>query len=177
NLAGGAQNDCYIGPDSFRHFFKYLPVAASHLPDITFRLKAPDGHPDGWSQKRKWSADEVTPFEKTRVLNPEPNRKQVEIIRNKFAERFPSIGKPEIKLAWAGMIDVMPDIVPIVDRVPNHSNLIVATGMSGHGFGIGPGFGKIIAEMVQGKTPGHDISRFRFTRFTDGSKLEPGPDI
>ena len=39
------------------------------------------------------------------------------------------------------MIDAMPHIVPIVDRVPNIDGLILATGMSGHGFGIGPGFG------------------------------------
>ena len=75
------------------------------------------------------------------------------------------------------MIDVMPDIVPIVDRVPTMPGLIVATGMSGHGFGIGPGFGKIIAAMIQDKPAGHDIKRFRFSRFSDGSKLEPGPSI
>ena len=90
---------------------------------------------------------------------------------------FLRIGSPKIKNAWAGMIDCMPDIVPIMDRVPALPGLIVATGMSGHGFGIGPGFGKIISEIVQNKTPGHDISRFRFSRFSDGSKLEPGPAI
>jgi len=177
NLAGGARSDCYIGRDSFRHLFKYLPVAASHLPDITFRLAAPKGFPDGWGTRRTWEGDETTPFEQTRVLNPEPNLKQVEIMRENFARRFPVVGKPVIKHAWAGMIDAMPDIVPIVDRVPGKDGLIIATGMSGHGFGIGPGFGKIIAEMLCNKTPGHKMDRFRFSRFTDGSRLEVGPDI
>jgi len=49
--------------------------------------------------------------------------------------------------------------------------------MSGHGFGIGPGFGKIIAAMVQNKPTGYDMTRFRFSRFSDGSKIEPGPSI
>lgn len=177
NLAGGARSDCYIGRDSFRHFWKYLPVATAHLPDITFRPLAPKGFPDAWSTKRKWAGDEVSPFEKTRVLNPEPNLKQVEIIRNNFAKRFSVVGKPKINKAWAGMIDAMPDVVPIVDRVPQLQGLIIATGMSGHGFGIGPGFGKILSEMVKGQTPGFDMKRFRFSRFTDGSKLEVGPDI
>ena len=177
NLAGGARSDCYIGRDSFRNFLKYLPVAAAHLPDITFRPSAPKGFPDAWGTKRKWSGDEITPFEKMRVLDPKPNLKQVETMRDNFAKRFPVVGKPVIKHAWAGMIDAMPDIVPIVDRVPQMQGLIIATGMSGHGFGIGPGFGKILAEMVQGKTPGHKMDRFRFSRFTDGSKLEVGPDI
>lgn len=177
NLAGGARSDCYIGPDAFRNFMKYLPVASAHLPDITFRLSAPKGFPDAWSTQRKWAEDEVSPFEKTRVLNPAPNLKQVETLRSNFAKVFPSVGKPEIRHAWAGMIDAMPDVVPIVDRVPQLPGLIIATGMSGHGFGIGPGFGKILNEMVSGKRPGHDMSRFRFSRFTDSSKLEVGPDI
>ena len=177
NLAGGANHDLYIGPDAFRHFFKYLPVAREHLKDTTFRLSAPRGFPDSWALPRNWSGDELSPFEKMRVLNPEPNRKQVETIRKNFHSRFPHLGKPEIKHAWAGMIDTMPDIVPVVDRVAALPGLIIATGMSGHGFGIGPGFGKIVSAMVQEKPVGHDLTRFRLSRFSDGSKLEPGPAI
>ena len=177
NLAGGARHDLYIGPDAFRHFFKYLPVAAEHLSDTSFKLTAPKGYPDGWRTPRTWAADEETPFETMRVLDPEPNHQQVAQLRKSFAERFPEIGEPDILHTWAGMIDAMPDIVPIVDRVPSLDGLIIATGMSGHGFGIGPGFGKIIAELAQNKPVGHDISRFRFSRFSDGSKLEPGPSI
>lgn len=176
-LAGGANHDLYVGPDAFRHFLKYLPVAAEHLPDTTFRFAAPKGYPDSWTLARKWQADEETPFERMRVLDPAPNRKQIERIRINFANRFPHIGKPKIKHAWAGMIDTMPDVVPIVDRTAEIPGLIIATGMSGHGFGIGPGFGKIISEMVQGKSIGHDINRFRISRFSDGSKLQPGPSL
>lgn len=176
-LAGGARHDLYVGPDAFRSFAKYLPVAAEHLPDTTFRFAAPTGFPDAWTTPRKWREDETSPFEVMRVLDPKPNRRQIESIRENFASRFPQLGKPDISHAWAGMIDVMPDVVPIVDRVPQLEGLIIATGMSGHGFGIGPGFGKIISQMVQGKPTGHDMRRFRFSRFSDGSKLEPGPSI
>ncbi len=177
NLAGGANHDLFVGPDAFRHFFKYLPVAAEHLPDTTFRFAAPKGYPDAWNLQRKWRADEQSPFERMRVLNPKPNAKQVERIRSNFAKRFPALGKPKIKHAWAGMIDTMPDVVPVVDRTAEIPGLIIATGMSGHGFGIGPGFGKIIAAMAQNKPVGHDISRFRISRFSDGSKVRPGPSI
>ena len=73
------------------------------------------------------------------------------------------------------MIDAMPDVVPIVDRVPSLEGLIVATGMSGHGFGIGPAFGKAIAHIAHGLDVGHDMRRFRSERFADGSAVEPGP--
>ena len=35
-----------------------------------------------------------------------------------FAKRFPELGAPVIANAWGGVIDVMPDIVHIVARVP-----------------------------------------------------------
>ena len=75
------------------------------------------------------------------------------------------------------MIDTMPDIVPIVDREPSLPGLVVATGMSAHGFGIGPAYGKAIAHLIAGKEVGHKMHRFRATRFSDGSKLNPGPSL
>ena len=75
------------------------------------------------------------------------------------------------------MIDVMPDVVPVMDEVPSHPGLFVATGFSGHGFGFGPGAGKVMADMIQGKSPAYDLSRFRFSRFSDGSVMEPGPGL
>ncbi|MDJ0823055.1 MAG: FAD-dependent oxidoreductase, partial [Paracoccaceae bacterium] len=76
-----------------------------------------------------------------------------------------------------GMIDVLPDVVPVVDHVKALPGLIAVTGMCGHGFGIGPAFGRIAADMAAGDDPGHDLSRFRLSRFSDGSKMVPGPNI
>ena len=71
----------------------------------------------------------------------------------------------------------MPDVVPVVDEVPHLPGLFIGTGMSGHGFGIGPAFGRILADMMSGSEVGHEMSRFRFERFTDGSKLVMGPGM
>jgi glycine/D-amino acid oxidase-like deaminating enzyme len=49
--------------------------------------------------------------------------------------------------------------------------------MSGHGFGIGPAVGRILADLAAGRPAGHDLSRFRFGRFTDGTVMVPGPDV
>ncbi len=49
--------------------------------------------------------------------------------------------------------------------------------MSGHGFGIGPGMGEVVARLVMGEAPGHDLSRFRLSRFSDGSRIAPGPSL
>lgn len=87
------------------------------------------------------------------------------------------MGRPRLRAAWAGMIDTMPDVVPVVDRVASLPGLTIATGMSGHGFGIGPGMGRVVADLVAGGDPGHDLARFRLSRFTDGSALVPGPSL
>ena len=71
----------------------------------------------------------------------------------------------------------MPDIVPVVDHCADLPGLTIATGMSGHGFGIGPGMGRVIASLVTGGPVGHDLSRFRMGRFTDGSAVRLGAGL
>lgn len=175
SLAMGGDNPIFIGPDAFRRFRKYLPQLAKNWRTVRPKPMAPKGFPDAWSTKRSWQPDETTPFETCRVLEPKPIKSEVDAMSREFAKRFPSLGTPQLRTTWAGMIDAMPDVVPIVDHVPGMDGLIVATGMSGHGFGIGPGFGDVIARMAGSESQVHDISRFRFTRFSDGSKLELGP--
>lgn len=170
-------HDLLIGPDAFRHLRTWLPVAMKSLGHTRYRPRAPRHYPDAWGTARHWTKDGESPFERCRVLDPVPDRRAAERARQHFAQRFPELGAPEILNAWAGMIDAMPDVVPVVDRVPGCEGLIVATGMSGHGFGIGPGFGRAIANLAAGHQTGHDLTRFRFSRFTDGSRLVPGPSL
>jgi glycine/D-amino acid oxidase-like deaminating enzyme len=75
------------------------------------------------------------------------------------------------------MIDTMPDIVPVVDRCADLPGLIIGTGMSGHGFGIGPGMGEVLAALAMDDDPGHDLTRFRLSRFRDGSPMRLGPNV
>ena len=176
-LAPSGFHELFVGPDAFRaltRFAKQLwadPLGTKLLP------AAPKDYPDAWGTKRRWAGDEVSPFEKMRVLNPAPNMGKVKMLADKMAETFPAVGKVEIRSAWAGMIDTMPDVVPVVDNCTDIPGLTIATGMCGHGFGIGPAFGRIAAKLVTGDAPGHDISRFRLSRFSDGSTLDLGPNL
>jgi glycine/D-amino acid oxidase-like deaminating enzyme len=76
---------------------------------------------------------------------------------------------------WGGMIDVMPDAIPVISAVDRLPGFFIATGFSGHGFGIGPGAGKLVADMVAGDPTLVDPTAFRLTRFTDGSNPQPHP--
>lgn len=176
-LTPGASHDFYIGPDAFRHFMAFLPQIRKDMSSTKFHLAAPAGYPDAWGTVRRWDADQESPFERMRILNPAPNQKLIEEIRGHFAAAFPALGMPKIAAAWAGMIDTMPDVVPVIDHVAALPGLTMATGLSGHGFGIGPGVGRVVADLVQGKPARHDLSRFRLSRFTDGSKIVIGPSL
>lgn len=177
SLAPGAEHDFFIGPDAFRNFAAYLPVLKKDFRSTHFRPMAPRHYPDAWGTPRRWSADGPGPFEAIRVLNPRPNMATLGRVQEAFARAFPALGRPKLRAAWAGMIDTMPDVVPVIDRAAAIPGLVIATGMSGHGFGIGPGMGRVVADLVAGHAIGHDISRFRLSRFTDGSKIAPGPSL
>jgi len=174
-LAADDFHEFYIGPDAFRALPHYLGHIRSNL-GINLRPVAPPLYPDAWGTPRRWSDDSVSPFERMRVLNPRPHGPTVAQVVRQFSEAFPALGRVEIAGAWGGMIDTMPDVVPVVDRAPL-AGLSVATGMSGHGFGIGPAFGRIAADLVMGRDPGHDLGRFRYDRFKLTNRPKPGPAL
>lgn len=75
--------------------------------------------------------------------------------------------------AWAGTIDGTPDALPILDVVGPGGGVIVATGMSGHGFGIAPAVGRIVADLVTAGHSHHDLWPFRLRRFVEGAANPP----
>ena len=177
SIASGRLNKLFIGPDAFRAFPKFLTQLRADPFGISLSPAAPKGFPDAWTTPRAWNSDELSPFEKMRVLNPGPDLKKIQKIRNRFESLFPHLGRIELKSSWAGMIDTMPDLVPIMDRATTIPGLTVGTGFSGHGFGIGPAAGRILAALSTGHKTGHDLTRFRLSRFSDGSKMQLGPAI
>ena len=61
-----------------------------------------------------------------------------------------------------------------VDRLPG---FFIASGFSGHGFGIGPGAGQLAAELATDQKPSVDATPFRASRFSDGSPIVIGPEV
>lgn len=168
-LGPGAEHDFFVGPDAFRHALPYLPVLRQDWKTTHFRAVAPKGFPDAWRTPRHWALDRPGPFEAMRILNPVPNMGSLSRVQDRFAAAFPAMGRPRLRATWAGMIDTMPDMLPVVDHAPI-PGLTLATGMSAHGFGIGPGIGQVVADLVLGRPHGHDLHAFRLARFTGRSK-------
>ena len=126
-----------------------------------------------WRTPRRWRLDAASPFEKVRVLDPAPSDATLDKAAANIAAVFPAFKGVPIAERWAGLIDVTPDAVPVIAPVAALPGFFVATGFSGHGFGIGPGAGRLMADLVAGDTPLVDPAPFRFERFADRS--HPGP--
>ncbi|MCB8821239.1 NAD(P)/FAD-dependent oxidoreductase [Microvirga rosea] len=159
-------HEFFIGPDAFRNLRAFLPQIRADLSSTHFRPAAPKDYPDAWGTPRRWSRTDESPFERCRILNPRPNAAELARLKSHFEAAFPAIGTPTIASTWAGMIDVLPDALPVVDHTPL-PGLILATGMSGHGFGIAPGMGKAMADLALGRTPRQDLTAFRYGRFSE----------
>lgn len=82
-----------------------------------------------------------------------------------FGAAVPAFRNAEIEAVWAGLIDMTPDALPVLDHVPGAEGLVVGMGFSGHGFCLGPVTGRILAGLVTGTAPQFDLAPFRLGRF------------
>jgi glycine/D-amino acid oxidase-like deaminating enzyme len=160
-------------PDSFRLFPEYRPSIRLHWRKLRFRVGR--RFVEEWRMPRRWALDAPSPFEQMRVLDPEADPFVLDRARAAIAESFPAFKNVAVAQSWGGMIDVMPDAIPVISAVDTLPGFFIATGFSGHGFGIGPGAGRLMADMVTGAPPLVDPAPFRLSRFTDGSNPRPHP--
>jgi glycine/D-amino acid oxidase-like deaminating enzyme len=160
-----------IMPDSFRLFFDFLPLLKMDFGGV--RLRLGKRFIEEARLKRRWALDEVSPFEQVRILDPEPVQSILDEAGDSLKAYFPAFRGMKIAERWAGCIDATPDTVPIMSACDRLPGFYLATGFSGHGFGLGPGAGKLMAQLVTGEDACVDPAPFRYSRFFDGSKPRP----
>ncbi|WP_417678394.1 NAD(P)/FAD-dependent oxidoreductase [Pseudodonghicola sp.] len=172
-VASGVASTYDLVPDSFRLARAFFPALIHEWSSMDLRLTR------RWleeaRQARRWGPEDVTPFELDRILDPAPSAR---VLRSCWAEAqqaFPVLGTAQVAQGWGGMIDVTPDAIPVISGVDRLPGMFIATGFSGHGFGIGPGAGRLMADLVLGATPVVDPVEFRLSRFTDGSRVHIDP--
>lgn len=158
-----------IVPDSFRLLPRFGASFVRNRRELKLRL---DGRfVQEWRTPRRWALDRASPFEAVRVLDPQPSRASLAFARRKLAQAFPAFAAMQVAGAWGGLIDVTPDGVPVISAVEAVPGFHLASGFSGHGFGIGPGAGRLMADLVAGDLPLVDPAPFRFARFATPARL------
>jgi glycine/D-amino acid oxidase-like deaminating enzyme len=130
---------------------------------------------DGPEMLARWSFDKPTPFERHRTLDPGADPRLVQLGLTRLGEHYPALNGLKVANAWGGLIDSTPDGIPVISAVDTLPGLYLSTGYSGHGFGIGPGAGRLAADLIAGDPPVVDPHPFRYSRMIDGTDLgEPG---
>jgi glycine/D-amino acid oxidase-like deaminating enzyme len=152
-----------ITPDHFRLLSDFLPRLLHSRNEI--RLRIGNRFWEELRTARHWSLDQPTPFEAVRVLDPEPKQGILAEARSVLSKSFPCFAGMQVVESWAGLMDVTPDAIPVIDQVGHMPGFFIATGFSGHGFGIGPGAGSLMADLVAGDRPVVDPTPFRLARF------------
>jgi sarcosine oxidase subunit beta len=82
---------------------------------------------------------------------------------------MPILAEIKVLRQWAGPYDQSPDGNPILGAPPEHPDFFLACGFVGHGFMMAPIVGKLYAEWLTGAAPHEIFTRYRLTRFRDGS--------
>jgi glycine/D-amino acid oxidase-like deaminating enzyme len=167
-ISGRARVD--VTPQFFRFQREFLPMFARRWRNLM------PGGLDGWRAGHeglsRWALDQVTPMELMRILDPRPDPVTIRKTRERGAALVPALGDLPMVGSWAGYVDSTPDGVPVISAVEQVPGLILAAGFSGHGFGIGPGSGHLVADIATGSAPLVDVAPYSLSRFTGGGALQ-----
>jgi glycine/D-amino acid oxidase-like deaminating enzyme len=170
NVAHGSLTAVDIVPDNLRFVKAFLPALRGAHTGLRFHFGK--RFFEELAQPARWRLDQETPFERVRILDPAPSAALLDSAADTLRDAFPAFKDARIEERWGGYIDVTPDAVPVISRVEVLPGFFIAAGFSGHGFGIGPGAGRLMADLVSGAAPIVDPVPYRFSRFSDGSKVE-----
>jgi glycine/D-amino acid oxidase-like deaminating enzyme len=154
-------------PQKVRFAREFVPMFARR-----WRSLAPGGL-EGWragfETLDRWSSDAPSPMERVRTLDPPPDRRQIRETHRRACRLLPALQGAPVTAAWAGYIDSTPDGIPAIGEVQSLPGLILAAGFSGHGFGIGPGAGHLVADLITGARPLVDPVPYRAERLASSA--------
>jgi len=156
-ISGRASVD--LTPQQIRYGKAFLPMFQRRWKSL--KPGTTEGLRSGHESLAKWALDKATPMERNRILDPKPDARLVAETYRRAGELLPALAGKPIAASWAGYIDSTPDGVPAIGEIPTLPGFILAAGFSGHGFGIGPGAGHLIADLITGAEPIVDPEDYR----------------
>ena len=171
NLADDMQVDVDMTLGHFRALRWFLPELWTQREKFSFHLNGAclrdlrERLPGGVAAAERVLAP--------RDPHPQPNASHAPRALKKLRALFPALRDAQVVEAWAGLIDVLPDGIPVIDAPPQVPGLTIATGFCGHGFAMGPIVGKLLAQLNDGGEPSLDLTAFRLQRFFDGTMKRP----
>jgi len=78
------------------------------------------------------------------------------MVATRMVDLMPRLANIRVRRTWRGLYPMTPDGSPLVGWSHEADGLLLAVGMCGQGFMLGPGLGELICRMVQGQTTSDD---------------------
>lgn len=144
----------------FRDLRLWAPPLWQNRKDVSFRLDPKLLAAElrcGWARLRSGNHSTVVPQDYNPSARPRDRRGQL----RDLGRFVPALQGARILRAFAGVIDLTPDLEPVIGRVPGLENAYVSTGFSGHGYIYGPGACRGLAGLVLDGDPGVDLAAYR----------------
>ena len=94
-----------------------------------------------------------------------PDLAGVSLVAEGMAAALPELSAARFARAWAGVLPMTSDSLPVIDRAPGFDDLVIAAGHV-FGNGAGPTTGRLVADLICGTEPAIDMTPFRAIRPT-----------
>jgi len=75
-----------------------------------------------------------------------------QILQQELRRIFPKLADVPFETTWGGLVDASADQVPAVGQMGKYKNVFYAIGFTGHGVNLTSVFGRIIADLIAGRS-------------------------
>lgn len=89
-----------------------------------------------------FNTDETSPF--------------LPLAAQRMLEIMPLLANIRVRRTWCGLYPMTPDGLPFIGKIPNFEGYILAVGMCGQGFMLGPGVADILCRLILEQTTKED---------------------
>jgi len=93
------------------------------------------------------------------------NARRVEVVHNSMCSYLNGIDDLKVIEIWRGLRPCTPDGLPVINRITEPENLVVAAGHAMLGMSLGPITGKLVSQLITGEQMMLDVAPLRLERF------------
>jgi glycine/D-amino acid oxidase-like deaminating enzyme len=141
----------------FRDFKIWAPAMWQNRKDVSFRLDPGVLKFDVRAAVRARRANGLV-FPQRYEPRSSPRDRFPQL--RELARLIPALGSARVHRSFSGVMDLLPDLQPVLGRIPAIENAYIAGGFSGHGFMNGPGACQAVAELIATGTSSIDLEPY-----------------
>jgi glycine/D-amino acid oxidase-like deaminating enzyme len=162
-ITGGYRLSAMLHDLSFadlRDLRTWVPAFWQNRKDVSLRLDARTLRTEfacAAARLRRRGTETVVP----QGYHPPSDPRDRETQLRALAGLIPAMRAARIHRSFSGVMDLLPDLQPVIGRVPEVENVYVSTGFSGHGYMYGPGACRALAELIVDGESSIDLQSYR----------------